>query len=118
MPSARWPPRAWLWPATAPTPSAPAKPADSSPTAEAAADAAPAPKAERSEPPRTEPATPGPVSYEDVKRGIIKLTTERGRQLATQVLAEFGVAHGKDLRADQYPAVLAAIAAHLARVPA
>lgn len=72
-------------------------PAPSAPTAEAAVAAAPEPK--------PEPASA--VTYDDVKRVLIAMTTSRGRNAVVDLLARYGVQRAPDLKPEVYAELIA-----------
>lgn len=47
--------------------------------------------------------------YDAVKSAILQLAQDKGRNAAVEVLAKFGATSGKDLKAEQYPAVMQAL---------
>ena len=79
-------------------------------------------------PPASPPSTPAPavtaaptagaeqepaVTYDDVQPLILRIAAEHGRPKVLEFLKGFGVPHGKDLKAEQYPAVVKAALALL-----
>lgn len=48
------------------------------------------------------------VTYDQIKPLIIKVNTTKGREAATKLLADFGVARGPDLKPEQYADFFAA----------
>lgn len=54
-----------------------------------------------------EPA--GEVSFEAVKKGVLKLNATEGRQAVVDFLARFGLTTLKDAKPDQYAEMLAAL---------
>lgn len=81
-----------------------ATPAPTPPTAAAPPDAAPEQKAASSEPPAA------PTTYAEVVAAVTKVANAKGRDAAVGVFAAFGVANGKELKPEQYAAVVAACA--------
>lgn len=74
-------------------------------SSEPATTAAPAASSTASE----QPAADAPaISIADVNAAIIGLAKAKGRDAAVAVLKEFGVAKAPELKAEQYPAVVAA----------
>lgn len=88
----------------APKTEAPAK--QEAPAAEPTPAAAPAPEA--SAPTDTAP------SYEDVKKLVLKMSSEKGREPTVALLGTFGVAKAPDLKPEQFADVIAALNAALA----
>lgn len=83
--------------------SAPKTQTESAPTqpiAEVAAAAAPESKQEATSAPETVAASP--ASYPDVVAAINKLAAAKGRNAAVEMLGEFGVTKGPDLKPEQY----------------
>lgn len=75
-----------------------------------------APKAEvaKAEPaPAAAPSPSNEDAYTEVKRELLKLIAAKGSDAGKAVLTQFGVSNGKQLSADKYPEVLAAIATAL-----
>lgn len=62
--------------------------------------------AQTKKPEATVKEMPG-VSYDDVKASILAVSKAKGREPTVAMLQRFGVASGKDLTADQFPAVIA-----------
>ncbi len=65
--------------------------------------------AEAVEPPQQAPA----VDYPTVQKAVLNLANSKGRDAALEVLAGFNVKSGKELKPEQYEAVLAALNAAL-----
>ncbi len=61
--------------------------------------------AEAVEPPQQAPA----VDYPTVQKAVLNLANSKGRDAALEVLAGFNVKSGKELKPEQYEAVLAAL---------
>lgn len=60
-------------------------------------------------------ATVATIKYDpDIREGVLKVAEVRGHAAAVALLARFGVKSGKELKVEQYPAVLAAVAQELA----
>lgn len=81
-----------------------ATPAPTPPTAAAPVDVAPEQKAASSE------QAAAPTTYNDVVAAVTKVAKAKGRDAAVGVFAAFGVANGKELKPEQYAAVVAACA--------
>lgn len=92
-----------------------AKPAPTPRTAAEAEAAAPAKKVEQSATtppaaaPAASPATPkAEVTYQDAATAITKLSREKGRDTAVALLAKFDAANLKEVKPEQFAAVIAA----------
>lgn len=81
-----------------------ATPAPTPPTAAAPVDVAPEQKAASSE------QAAAPTTYNDVVAAVTKVAKAKGRDAAVAVFRDFGVANGKELKPEQYAAVVAACA--------
>lgn len=47
-------------------------------------------------------ASPGPVTYDEVKKHILELSKAKGREIASDALSRFGVTKGPDLLPEQF----------------
>lgn len=61
----------------------------------------------------TPAAAPDAPTYDTVKAELLKLIAAKGSDAGKAVLTAFGVANGKQLKAEQYPEVLRSIATAL-----
>ncbi len=77
-----------------------AESAPTQPTAEAAEVVVSEPKQEATSAPEAAPASP--ASYPDVVAAINKLAAAKGRNAAVEMLGEFGVSKGPDLKPEQF----------------